>query len=141
MTNERDRVFIDKSRSKEIRSIKDNGYLEFDNQKDVFLLALALGIDGYNRKNLEAGKDGFFNDRDLNKSDFALIYSIVKPELDRIEDIVDSNKVLTIAEGIADKGFSILLREMGDKGQEAFLLLMQKKLDEMYDELKEDGLL
>lgn len=34
---EQDRIYIDKARQKEIRGIKDSGYLNFDNQKDVFM--------------------------------------------------------------------------------------------------------
>lgn len=138
---EQDRIYIDKSRQKEIRGIKDAGYLNFDNQKDVFMFALAMGVDCYNGGELENGKDGFFNDRDLNEADKAMIYSLITPELPTLEYITNRELVLKKAEGMANKGFSIILDEMKDKSPEVYMLLMLKKANELFDEVKEKGLL
>lgn len=135
-----DRIFIDKSKAKEIRAIKELDYLKFDNQKEVFMLAMAMGLDLYNGKVLEDGKEGLFNDRDLNAADIAMIYSLIKPELDDIEELTDRDLVLKKAEGMADKGFSILLDDMKGKGVEAYLLIMLNKANELFEEAKEDGL-
>lgn len=131
---EQDRIYIDKTRQKEIRGIKDAGYLNFDNQKDVFMFALAMGVDCYNGGELENGKDGFFNDRDLNEADKALIYSLILPELSALEDITNREQVLKKAEGMADKGFSIILDEMKDKSPEVYMLLMLNKANELFKE-------
>ncbi len=138
---EQNRIFIDKTRQKEIRGIKDAGYLNFDNQKDVFMFALAMGMDCYNGGEIENAKDGFFNDRDLNEADKAIIYSIIAPELGKIEDITDRETVLKKAEGMADKGFSIILDEMKDKSPEVFMLLMLNKANALFKEVNQKGML
>lgn len=112
---DQDRIYIDKSRQKEIRGIKDAGYLNFDNQRDVFMFVLAMGVDCYNGGELENGKDGFFNDRDLNEADKAMIYSLITPELNTLENTTDRELVLKKVEGMANKGFSIILDEMKDE--------------------------
>ena len=133
---EQDRIYVDKSRKDEIRGIKDAGYLNFDNQKDVFMYALAMGVDCYNGGELQNGKEGFFNDRDLNEADKAMIYSLISPELGALEDITDRELVLKKAEGMADKGFSIILDEMKDKSPEVYMLVMLKKANELFKEAK-----
>ena len=138
---EQDRIYIDKTRKKEIRGIKDAGYLAFDNQKDVFMFALAMGMDCYNGGAIESAKDGFFNDRDLNEADKAMIYALLAPELDQLEDITERSLVLKKAEGMADKGFTVILSEMSDKSSEVYSLLMFKKANALYEDAKAKGYL
>jgi len=135
-----DRIYIDKARQESIRGIKGKGYLEFDNQKDVFMYAMAMGMDCYAGGELTGTKDGFFNDRDLNEADKALMYALIQPELDKIEDITDRDLVFRKAEGMADKGFSIIIDEMKDTNIEVFLLQMLNKTNELYASAKESGL-
>ncbi len=135
-----DRIYIDKSRQEGIRSIKGLGYLEFDNQKDVFMYAMAMGMDCYSGGELTGTKDGFFNDRDLNEADKALMYALIQPELDKIEDITDRDLVFRKAEGMADKGFSIILEEMKDRTVEVYMLQMLNKTNELYENAKTNGL-
>ena len=137
---EQDRIYVDKSRKDEIRGIKDAGYLNFDNQKDVFMYALSMGVDCYNGGELQNGKEGFFNDRDLNEADKAMIYSLISPELGALEDITDRELVLKKAEGMADKGFSIILDEMKDKSPEVYMLVMLNKANELFKEAKAKNL-
>ena len=135
-----DRINIDKSRQESIRGIKGKGYLEFDNQKDVFMLAMAIGMDCYSGGELTGPKDGFFNDRDFNEADKALMYALIQPELDKIEDITDRDLVFRKAEGMADKGFSIILDDMKDTNVEVFMLQMLNKTNELFEIAKEKGL-
>ena len=137
---EQDRIYIDKARQKEIRGIKDSGYLNFDNQKDVFMFALSMGVDCYNGDVLESAKDGFFNDRDLNEADKAMIYALIAPELAKLEDITNKDQVFKMAEGMANKGFSLILDEMKDKSPEVYMLLMLNKANELFGEAKERDL-
>lgn len=140
MPSTQDRINIDKNRQEKIRGIKGAGYLEFDNQKDVFMYALAMGMDCYAGGELTGAKDGFFLDKDLNESDKALMYALVKPELDKIEDLTDRDLVFRKAEGMADKGFSIILDEMNGKNVEVFMLQMLNKTNEMFEKAKENDL-
>lgn len=135
-----DRINIDKSRQESIRGIKGKGYLEFDNQKDVFMFAMAMGMDCYSGGELTGAKDGFFNDRDLNEADKALMYALIQLELDKIEDITDRDLVFRKAEGMADKGFSIILDDMKDTNVEVFMLQMLNKTNELFETAKEKGL-
>ena len=136
-----DRIYIDKAKQEDIRGIKSKGYLEFDNQKDVFMYAMAMGINIYSGGELTGTKDGFFNDRDLNEADKALMYALIEPELDKIEDITNRELVFSKAEGMADKGFSIILEEMKDTNVEVFMLQMLNKTNELYEQALKNGLL
>lgn len=133
-----DRLYIDKSRQTEIRGIRNAGYLEFDNQKDVFMYALVMGMDCYNGGVLSS-REGFFNDRDLNADDKAIIYSLIVPELDQMEDMIDRDLVFHKAEGMADKGFTLILNEMKDKTIDVFLLQMLNRTNNLYKEAVEKG--
>lgn len=135
-----DRIYIDKNRQESIRGIKGKGYLEFDNQKDVFLYAMAMGMDCYSGGELTGGKDGFFNDRDLNEADKAFLYALIEPELEKIEDITDRDLVFRKAEGMADKGFTIILDEMKNSSVDVFELLMLNKTNELYETAKQEKL-
>ncbi len=140
MDKQQDRIYIDKNRQESIRGIKSKKYLEFDNQKDVFMYAMAMGMDCYAGGELTGAKDGFFNDRDLNEADMALLYALIEPELDKLEDITDRDLVFRKAEGMADKGFTVILDEMKDKSEDVFELLMLKKTNELYEAAKNAGL-
>lgn len=139
MANTQDRIYIDKARQDRIRGIKGAGYLEFDNQKDVFMFALAMGMDCYSGGELTGSKDGFFNDRDLNEADKALLFALIQPELEKIEDLTDRDLVFRKAEGMADKGFSVILEEMEGKNVEVFMLQMLNKTNEMFEMAKQKG--
>lgn len=133
-----DRLYIDKNRLTEIRGIKNSGYLEFDNQKDVFMYALVMGLDCYTGGELTS-REGFFNDRDLNAEDLAIIYSLVVPELEKIEDMTDRDLVFHKAEGMADKGFTSFLNDTQDKTVDVFLLQMLNKANDLYSEAVSKG--
>lgn len=132
-----DRIYIDKNRQGEIRNIKNTGFLNFDNQKDVFLFAMAMGLNIYSGGMLNCSKDGLFNTRDFSEADKAFIISLIFPELDKIEDIVDYDLILKKAEGMADKGFYMLLDEIKNKSKEVFLLDILNKTNELFEEAKE----
>lgn len=138
---QQDRIYIDKARQTEIRGIKNSGYLEFDNQKDVFMFALAMGMDCYSGGELSGRGEGFFNDRDLNEADKAIIYALIRPELDRLEDLTDRDLVFRKAEGMADKGFSIFLEETKNKSVDVYNLLMLNRANELFEEAIQKGLL
>lgn len=122
-----DRLYIDKSKEEKIRDIKQKGYFNYDNQKDAFMLALSLGADLYIKGKKLDSKEGLFNDRDLQEMDKAILYSLVEPELDDIQEITNKEKVYEIAEVMADKGFDILLDKMEESSSEFFIL---KSIDE-----------
>ena len=104
------------------------------------MFALSMGADCYNGDVLESAKDGFFNDRDLNEADKAMIYALIAPELAKLEDITNKDQVFKMAEGLANKGFSIILDEMKDKSPEVYMLLMLNKANELFWEAKERDL-
>lgn len=138
---DQDRIYVDKARADEIRAIKGKSYFDYDNQKDVFMCALALGIDAYRKGETLGSKDALFNDRDLNEMDKAMIYAIVNPYLESIDQITDKNTVFGIAEAIADKGFTELIEDMSAGSVEVFLMKALNNTNELYLDAKEDGLL
>lgn len=136
-----DRISVDKTRVEDIRALtKNKDYLPFDTNKDAFLYALSQGIDIYPGGILEGGKEGLFLDKDLNAADLAFLYAVVGTELEDIEDITDKDKVYSIAEAIADKGYSIMFEESEKYSGETLILKMADRANSLYKEEQEAGL-
>ncbi len=134
-----DRLCIDKARQKEIRAIKDNGYLEFNNQVDVFLTAMAYGMDMYMGTPPNFFREAFILSTYLNDMDNALLYAMVYDHLKDIEDISNRAEVYQLAEGMADKGFTIMLDEMKSVSAEVYSLKMLQKTNDLYKEALDKG--
>ena len=135
---DKDRFNIDADKSDFIRSInKNNSFLEFDNQKDLFIYAAVLGNE-YSSE-INGKKEALFLDKDLNSQDVALIYSLAYPELDSIEDISDKEKIYSIVENMADAGFSFIKQRIEEEsfGNVGFKLLEQ--IDDKYQKLEQNG--
>lgn len=136
-----DRLYIEKSRKDEIRDIsKRNDYLKFENQKELFMYAMVLGMDCYNGGTISSG-DGFFLAKDMHIEDQAFMDAIVAPEVSNLEDLNNTDLVFKKAEGIADRGFSVILDEINGKNTETLILTMLKRTNELYKEAKKAGLL
>ncbi|MDO4486947.1 MAG: hypothetical protein Q4C46_10215 [Bacillota bacterium] len=136
-----DRLYIEKSRKTEIRDIsKRNDYLKFENQKELFMYAMALGMDCYNGGTINSG-EGLFLAKDMHIEDQAFMNAIVSTEVDSLEDLNNTDLVFKKAEGIADKGFSVILDEIDGKNTETLILTMLKRTNELFNEAKQEGLL
>lgn len=138
--SEQDRLYIDGSKSEFVRDInKSNQYLKFDNQKDLFIYAMTLGLDC---PSAFAGKrDGLFLKKDMNYEDEALIYSIVYQELDKLEELTDKEKVYSIAQNMANTGFLIMKQKIEDNSFDNLTIKLLVELDEKYKTLQESGIL
>lgn len=136
---EKDRLYIDTTKSEFVRGInKNNQYLKFDNQKDLFMYAMTLGANI--PSSFEGKKDALFLEKDMNYEDVALIYSMVYPELEKLEQITDKEKVYTIAQNMANTGFVIMERKIEENSFDNLTMKLLIELDEKFKELQENGM-
>lgn len=99
-----DRFHVDKNKIEFVRGInRNNEYLKFDNQKDLFIYAMTLGLDC--PTNFIGAKEALLHEKDMNYEDMALIYSVVLPELDKIKELTDKEKVCEIVQNMDNTGF------------------------------------
>lgn len=105
----RDRFYIEeKTRDLLNSKIKKENFLNMANvkNKDIFLFALALGIDTPNE--LDGKKEGLLLDKDLDMFDESLVYGAAIPYLEDLNDLADKNKVYDFIERCANQGFSYI---------------------------------
>ncbi len=137
---DQDRLYVDKNKIEFVRGInKSNKYLKFDNQKDLFMYAMTLGVDC--PTSFTGIKEALFLEKDMNYEDMALIYSIVLPELDKIEELTDKEKVYTIAQNMANTGFSFIKEEVDNNSFESLTVKLLLKLDEKFKKITQEGIL
>lgn len=134
----RDRIFIDLSYRDFLEGIKKSNILGFHlpDAKDVFLLAVSLGLDC--PKDISGRKDGYFLVKNIRTSDKAFFASIT---LGNMKDNKDVDKYANDeinydeAERCAESGFEILKGKIEDSGGNEELLAkrMLSELDLLYE--------
>ena len=131
---EQDRLYADFNKKEFVRDLNKKGdYLKFDNMKDLFIYAMALGAEC--PMALDGKKEGIFLDKDLNSEDKALIYALTAPELENIEKIADKETVYDIAQNMANMGFAMIEQTIESSSIENINKKLLVSLDEKYEEL------
>ena len=104
-----ERIFIDKEDRSFYERVKKENTLNFQNknQKDQFLLAVAIGFDNKQKRGIKI-KDEFFYDFDLRPEDTALLNAVALYEGSTVDIIDDDKKVFNIAQQYASAGIRIL---------------------------------
>ncbi len=138
--SEQDRLYVDKEKIEFIRGInKTHDYLKFENQKDLFMYAMALGINC--PSNFTSKKEGLFLEKDMNYEDMAILYSVALNEVQQIEELTDKEKVYTIVQNMANTGFSFIEKHIENNSFENLTMKLLLELDEKYEKMKQNGLL
>lgn len=130
---EPDRIYIDVRVRDIIEKMKKLNYLDFDNNKDIFLYAMALGSDMPTQ--IAGKKDGFFLNKDLNVENEAMIYSAVISELDNIEEITNKAMVYDVVQKMANTGFKIIEESLNNGSIENIEKRLLASLDEKFNEV------
>lgn len=136
-----DRFYVAKNNAKFIRSLneKDNRYLKFSTNKETFFYAMTLGMN--NPTEIAGNREGLFLDTYLNIKDEALLYSVVSEELDSLNELTEKNKVYEIAEKMANSGYKIIEDNINSVNHDNLTMKLFTELDELYENLKEEGVI
>ncbi|HZJ76888.1 MAG TPA: hypothetical protein VFC70_04180 [Oscillospiraceae bacterium] len=136
-----DRFYVAKNNAKFIRSLneRDNRYLKFNTNKETFFYAMTLGIN--NPTEIAGNKEGLFLDANLNIQDEALLYSVVSEDLDSLDELTDKNKVYGVAERMANSGYKIIEDNINSVSYDNLTMKLFTELDELYEGLKEEGVI
>lgn len=137
----RDRVFINSNFRSEIDEMKDSDILGFSmvENKDSFLLAVALGIDS---PEAVKSRDGWFLMKNLKTSDKALLAAVLLGTANNdaeVDSFADIEKALDLCEQCAEAGFRDLRKRILDAGKDRDLLerRLMKELDILYTTIVE----
>lgn len=136
-----DRFYVVKNNAEFIRSLneKDNRYLKFNTNKETFFYAMTLGIN--NPTEIAGNREGLFLDANLNIQDEALLYSVVSEELDSLDELTDKNKVYGVAEKMANAGYGIIENNINSISYDNLTMKLFTELDELYENLKDEGVI
>lgn len=118
-----DRIFVESqviSFYKQINAsaIKNSNSLDqpFSEAKEIFMLAVGLGLKNGRRRKLEGSKEGlFFWNRLSQDLELPALQLIALSETGNVESMVDEELVQTIAEEYANEGIRILIEEVVNK--------------------------
>ena len=104
-----ERICIDKEDRSFYEKAKKENILNFEKkiQKDQFLLAMAIGFDNKQKREIKT-KEDFFYDFDLRPEDTALLNAVALYESGTVDIIDDDKKVFDIAQQYASAGIRIL---------------------------------
>lgn len=134
----RDRIYINKGYRTFLDEMGKNNTLGFNliNKKDIFILAVALGLD--TPKNFSAAKDGYFLLKDVKSFDRAYFASILLGALTDEKDVdkyANDDVNYDQAEKCAESGFEILKDKVTSAGGDEELLInrLLSELDLLYE--------
>lgn len=134
----KDRIYINLKHREFLNEMDQNNTLGFHlvNKKEIFLLAVALGLN--EPKEINGKKDGYFLLKDVKSSDRAYFASIT---LGNIKDEKDVDKYANDeinyeeAEKCAERGFEILKQKIDESAgnEDLFITRLISELDLLYE--------
>lgn len=139
MTNKRpDRVNIRKSDRKDYKFLQEQEPFEGKTNKEVFMMAMAVGFHKGNRIEFHKGeKEGFFLLKDLNDKEKSIFYAIAIAE-EGVNVLLDTNKVYSIAEEYANGGIKLLKDKIFDGDAGSYVKKLESELIEISKKLKKE---
>jgi len=125
-----DRLFYQKAEEENIINFRDKS------QKEQFLLALAIGFENEQKRELKT-KEGFFLSSYMGADDKTLIYAVALHEHGSVDILADEKEVFNIAEQYASAGIRILYEASQKTQFGKFDKHFEKELFETYMKLFE----
>jgi len=133
-----DRIFIDKKDRDLFNKLDQEDMLKFKGgrrtRKEQFLFAMAIGFKNDICYPLET-KEGWFNTRDLQPEDEALINAIAVHKAGSVEILSHRAEVYKIAEEYAHGGIKILCDKIKSTALGTFDKMLEKELHEIHKNL------
>jgi len=105
-----DRFYIDKEDRPYYRKAEEENVINFKNrnQKEQFLLAMAIGLENEQKRKLKT-REGFFFSNYLGLEDKTLINAVAIHEYGSADILANEKEVFSIAEQYASAGIRILI--------------------------------
>jgi hypothetical protein len=127
-----DRLYIDKEDRPYYQKAEEENIVNFKNknQKEQFLLAMAIGFENNQKRELKA-REGFFFSDNLGPEGRTLINALAIHEHGSADILADEKKVFDIAEQYASAGIRILADSIDKVQFGKFDKMFEKDLAEM----------
>ena len=133
-----DRFYIDKEDRPYYQKAVDENIINFKNknQKEQFLLAMAIGFENEQKRELKS-RDGFFFSNYLGSEDKTLINALAIHEHGSTDVLANEKEVFNVAEQYASAGIRILVDSINNVQFGKFDKIFEKDLVEMLDSLED----
>lgn len=127
-----DRFYIDKEDRPYYNKVIEENVVNFKNknQKEQFLLAMAIGFENDQKRELKT-RDGFFFSHDLGAEDRTLINALAIHKRGSADILTNEKEVFDIAEQYASAGIRILADSIDKVQFGKFDKMFEKDLVEM----------
>ena len=134
-----DRFHIDKEDRSYYQKVVQENVVNFSkkNQKEQFLLAMAIGFENGQKRELRA-REGFFFSKDLGE-DRTLINSVAIHECGSADILADEKEVFQVAERYASAGIRILADSIEKVQFGRFDKVFEKELTDMLESAQQEG--
>lgn len=131
-----DRLNIDRNDRKLYDELKKDPFFKDIQNKELFLLAMAVGFRNGKRHPLER-KDGFVRTEYLRSEDVALMSAVALHDSEGdLNILTDKNRVCETAEEYAHAGIYILYNKVSTLQFGSFDKILEQELYEIYNEIK-----
>jgi len=134
-----DRINIDKKDRELFNELDQEEMLKFKGgkrtRKEQFLFAMALGFKSDVSQPLES-KEGWFNTRDLQLEDEALLNAIALHKTQIVEILSNKTEIYKIAEEYAHAGIRLLCDKIKSTQFGSFDKLLEKELHDLFVDMK-----
>jgi len=134
-----DRIYIDKNDRELYNNLDKEEMLKFKGgrrtRKEQFLFALSIGFK-YDISHPLETKEGWFNTRDLQPGDDALLNAIAIYKIGSVEILSNKAEVYKIAEEYAHAGIRLLCDKINSTPWGSFDKILEKELYDIHKNIK-----
>jgi len=131
-----DRLFIEPEDRHRYRKLQDEAFFAGLTNKDLFLLAMAVGYRHDRAKSLTR-REGFFLAKDLKTEDEAILNAVAL-SISGTEVLNELSEVYRLAEELAHGGLVLLSSEIDDTALGSFEKKLELDVHEMLNELESE---
>lgn len=134
-----DRINIDKNDREIYNSLDQEEILKFKGgrrtRREQFIFSLAVGFNNNVKSEIE-NKEGWFNSRELQPEDYAILDAIALYDTGTVDILAKKDLVFKIAEEYAHTGIRLLSNKIKNTPFGSFDKILEKELDDLFNKIK-----
>lgn len=124
-----------------LKKIDDECYLGLDDctRLDLYSFMVALGFTSGYPSEFDGAKDSLVREEYTKNNNICYAFSAIyfHDNKDKVEEIVDTDKVFALADKYANTGFSVISDYMNEYSQNALAMKLLTDMDAMYEQYKD----
>ena len=124
-----------------LRKIDDERYLGLDDctRLELYSFMVALGFASGYPSDFDGAKDSLVREEYAKNNNICYAFSALyfNDNMDKVEEIGDTEKVFGLADKYANTGFSVMSDYMNEYSQSALAMKLLAEMDAMYEDYKD----